>query len=130
LAASAEKELKRLSGQLNARIVPRLEGLASNPRPPGCKKLKGGDKEWRIRVGDYRVVYTIDDATLLVVVTRVRHRSEVVWMTAEGARVNAEIIQLPAPPSGIIPSGPSALLTIWSAAGTSTSQSAWPGTRT
>ncbi len=77
LTASAEKELKRLSGQLNARIVPRLENLASNPRPPGCKKLKGGDNEWRIRVGDYRVVYAIDDAKLLVEVTRIRHRSEV-----------------------------------------------------
>jgi mRNA interferase RelE/StbE len=54
-----------------------LEKLASNPRPPGCKKLKGGDKEWRIRVGDYRVVYTIDDANSLVEVTRIRHRSEV-----------------------------------------------------
>jgi mRNA interferase RelE/StbE len=77
LTSSAEKELKNLSGQLTARIVPRLENLASNPRPPGCKKLVGGDDEWRIRVGDYRVVYTIDDAKLLVEVTRIRHRSEV-----------------------------------------------------
>jgi mRNA interferase RelE/StbE len=77
LTSSAEKELKKLSSQLTARIVPRLENLASNPRPSGCKKLVGGDDEWRIRVGDYRVVYTIDDARLLVEVTRIRHRSEV-----------------------------------------------------
>lgn len=77
LTSSAAKELKKLSGQLVARIVPRLEDLASNPRPPGCKKLQGGNREWRIRVGDYRVVYTIDDATLLVEVTRIRHRSDV-----------------------------------------------------
>ncbi len=77
LTSSAAKELKRLSGQLIARIVPRLENLASNPRPPGCKKLKGGDKEWRVRVGDYRVVYTIDDQKLLVEVTRIRHRRDV-----------------------------------------------------
>ena len=77
LTSSAEKELQKLSAQLNARIVPHLENLADNPRPPRCKKLKGGDKEWRIRVGDYRVVYTIDDARLLVEVTRIRHRSEV-----------------------------------------------------
>jgi mRNA interferase RelE/StbE len=77
LTSSAEKELKKLSRQLIARIVPRLENLASNPRPPGCKKLQGGDREWRIRVGDHRVVYTIDDAKLLVEVTRIRHRSEV-----------------------------------------------------
>ena len=77
LTSSAEKELKKLSGQAIARIALRLESLASNPRPPGCKKLKGGDHEWRIRVGDYRAVYTIDDAKLLVEVTRIRHRSEV-----------------------------------------------------
>ena len=77
LASSAEKELNKLPGQMVARIVPRLENLASNPRPSGCKKLKGGDHEWRIRVGDYRVVYTIDDAKLRVEVTRIRHRSEV-----------------------------------------------------
>jgi len=74
---SAKKELERLPNQLIARIVARLENLASSPRPFGCKKLKGGEKEWRIRVGDYRVVYTIDDANLLVEVTRIRHRSEV-----------------------------------------------------
>ena len=77
LTSSAERELKMLSGQLIARMVPRLESLASNPRPPGCKKLRGGDNEWRIRVGDYRLVYTIDDAKLLVEVTRIRHRREV-----------------------------------------------------
>ena len=77
LTSSAAKELKKLSGSLIARIVPRLENLADNPRPPGCKKLKGGDKEWRIRVGAYRAVYTIDDAKLLVEVTRIRHRSGV-----------------------------------------------------
>ena len=77
LTSSAERELKTLSSQLIARMVPRLEDLASNPRPPGCKKLRGGDNEWRIRVGDYRLVYTIDDAKLLVEVTRIRHRREV-----------------------------------------------------
>ena len=77
LTSSAERELKKLPSQLVARIISRLDNLADNARPPGCKKLKGGDHEWRIRVGDYRVVYTIDDAKLLVEVTRIRHRSEV-----------------------------------------------------
>jgi mRNA interferase RelE/StbE len=76
LTSSAAKELKKLSVQLIARIIPRLENLAANPRPPGCRKLQGGDREWRIRIGDYRVVYTIDDAKLLVEVTRIRHRRE------------------------------------------------------
>jgi mRNA interferase RelE/StbE len=60
-----------------ARIVPRLEHLASAPRPPGRKKLRGGDNEWRIRVGDYRVVYEVDDAAKTVEVTRIAHRREV-----------------------------------------------------
>jgi mRNA interferase RelE/StbE len=77
LSSSAEKELKKLPSQLVARIFLRLENLTSNPRPPGCRMLQGGDREWRIRVGDYRVVYTIDDPKLLVDVTRIRHRSEV-----------------------------------------------------
>ena len=77
LKASARKELERLPAKLIQRIFPKLEELASEPRPAGCKKLKGGQQEWRIRVGDYRVVYTIDDARLRVSVTRIRNRSEV-----------------------------------------------------
>ena len=75
--SSAAKELSKLPGKLIARIVPKAEALASNPRPPGCTKLQAGDREWRIRVGDYRVVYTIDDARLKVEITRIRHRREV-----------------------------------------------------
>jgi mRNA interferase RelE/StbE len=77
LTSSAEKELKKLSGKLVARILTRVENLGVNPRPAGCKKLKGGDNEWRVRVGDYRVVYTVNDPHLRVEVTRIRHRSEV-----------------------------------------------------
>ena len=77
LTASAEKELHALPAQMVARIVPRLEGLASAPRPPGCKKLSGGDNEWRIRVGDYLIVYEIDDGARTVDVTRIAHRREV-----------------------------------------------------
>jgi len=76
-AGTYDVALTSSAGQLIARIVARLESLASNPRPAGCKKLQGGNRECRIRVGDYRVVYTIDDAELLVEVTRIRHRSEV-----------------------------------------------------
>ena len=74
---SARKELERLPGKLVERIVAKLEGLAAEPRPSGCKKLKGGDREYRIRIGEYRAVYTIDDGKLIVSVTRVRHRSDV-----------------------------------------------------
>lgn len=69
--------MHRLPANVVARIVPRLEGLASEPRPQGCKKLKGGDNEFRIRIGDYRAVYEIDDAAKTVDVTRIAHRREV-----------------------------------------------------
>ena len=77
LTASAEKELHRLPTKAVARVMPRLEHLASAPRPPGCKKLKGGDNDWRIRVNDYRIVYVIDDTARTVDVTRIAHRREV-----------------------------------------------------
>jgi mRNA interferase RelE/StbE len=67
--ASAEKELRGLPAKMVARIAARVERLGSVPRPTGCKKLVGGDKEWRIRIGDYRVVYEIDDAAKTVDVT-------------------------------------------------------------
>ena len=76
LTASAERELHALPSQTVARIWPRIERLASAPRPPGCKKLKGGDKEWRIRVGDYRIVYEIDDKAKSVDITRIARRRE------------------------------------------------------
>lgn len=48
--------------------------LENNPRPPGCRKLVGFQNEWRLRVGEYRVLYLIDDALKLVVVARIAHR--------------------------------------------------------
>jgi mRNA interferase RelE/StbE len=73
----AQKELEALADKLLARVVRRLEALGDAPRPAGCKKLKGYDDQWRIRVGDWRVVYIIDDAAKLVSVTRIAHRREV-----------------------------------------------------
>jgi mRNA interferase RelE/StbE len=77
LTASADKELNSLPVKMIARMMPRLENLATTPRPPGCKKLRGGDKEWRIRIGDYRIVYVIDDDAKTIDVTRIAHRREV-----------------------------------------------------
>jgi mRNA interferase RelE/StbE len=77
LTTSAEKELLGLPKNVISRIIPRLEDLEDAPRPPGCKKLAGGQKEWRIRVGDYRVVYEIEDVARTVDVTRIAHRREV-----------------------------------------------------
>jgi mRNA interferase RelE/StbE len=75
-AASAGRELKDLPSDLLGRLFPRIRDLAANPRPSGCKKLHGYGDLWRIRVGDYRVIYVIEDDQRSVLVTRIAHRRE------------------------------------------------------
>ena len=77
LKPSARKELEALTDNALARIVRKLESLADNPRPVGCKKLKVYKDQWRVRVGGWRVLYIIDDGLMLVSVTRIGHRREV-----------------------------------------------------
>jgi len=74
---SAQRELDALDDAVFKRIDRKILGLADNPRFPGCKKLRGYKDQWRIRVGDWRVVYLIDDQAKLVTITRVAHRREV-----------------------------------------------------
>ena len=76
-AARAERQFRALSRQLQVRLKPRIDSLAENPRPAGVQKLSGLDDLYRIRVGDYRVVYAIRDDVLLVLVVRVAHRRDV-----------------------------------------------------
>ena len=73
---SALKELDALDDRLFTRIDKKILSLADNPRPAGCKKLRGYKDQWRIRVGDWRVLYIVDDEAKVVSVTRVAHRSE------------------------------------------------------
>ena len=75
-ARSARKELEALDVVVVGRIFPKIEALAKEPRPKGCRKLRGEKNLWRIRVGDYRVVYYIYDEKQVVDVTAVRHRSK------------------------------------------------------
>jgi len=77
IKSSARRELENLSDSLIARLIPKIEGMAVNPRSPGCKKLIGFKDSWRIRVGDYRVVYVINDELKRVSVTRIAHRKDV-----------------------------------------------------
>jgi mRNA interferase RelE/StbE len=77
LERAAEKDLSRLSTEVHDRIIAAIKGLAAEPRPPGCRKLVGSKNDWRIRVGDYRVIYEIAAAIRVVRVNRVRHRREV-----------------------------------------------------
>ena len=76
LPRSVQKELDRLPDDVVKRILTRLSQLETNPRPAGVKKLKGRDA-WRIRVGDYRVIYEIHDRELQILVITVGHRREI-----------------------------------------------------
>jgi mRNA interferase RelE/StbE len=76
LADSARRDLKKLSRQAKDEILAAIDELAEEPRPRGCKKVKGVDA-YRIRVGSYRVIYRIFDVQLLVIVVRMGHRREV-----------------------------------------------------
>ena len=76
--------LKTAAGELAAlpradqrRIAARIDALRDNPRPPGVKMLAGGDKLYRLRVGDFRVIYSIDGKKLVVLVIRIGHRKDV-----------------------------------------------------
>jgi mRNA interferase RelE/StbE len=76
ITSRAEKELKRFDRQTKNRVVKTILDLASNPRPAGCLKVRSEEGVWRIRVGDWRVGYMIDDAASEVTVIRIAHRSE------------------------------------------------------
>ena len=77
LEKRARRELDALGADLQRRIIAALEELAREPRPSGVKKLKGEKNAWRVRVGDYRIVYEIQDGVLVVLVIRIAHRREV-----------------------------------------------------
>jgi mRNA interferase RelE/StbE len=76
LPKSVQKELDRLPDEIENRILARLADLETNPRPTDTKKLKGRNA-WRIRIGDYRVIYEIYDRDLRVILIAVGHRREI-----------------------------------------------------
>lgn len=75
--SSAQKEISRLPGDTRRRVLLAMAGLAGDPRPAGARKIVGADDTYRIRVGDYRVVYQVADRVLLVFIIRVAHRKDV-----------------------------------------------------
>jgi mRNA interferase RelE/StbE len=77
LARSARKELERLPDQIANKILDKLAELAANPRPVGVTKLHGQKNLWRLRAGDYRIVYSINDVSRIVDISIIRHRREV-----------------------------------------------------
>ncbi len=74
-STAAERSIERLPRNIQSRILKRVETLVDDPRPPGAIKLTGEDA-YRVRVGDYRIIYMIEDAKLIVLVVDVGHRGE------------------------------------------------------
>lgn len=77
VAPAAVRQLRKLNPDARRRVQAAVELLADQPRPNGAKKLVGGDGEWRVRTGDYRIIYEIRDDVLLVLVVAVGHRRDI-----------------------------------------------------
>jgi mRNA interferase RelE/StbE len=73
----AERDLKKLPAEVFHRIISHIKALSCEPRPLGCRKITGSKSDWRIRVGEYRIVYEIDDRTETINIMRIRHRRDV-----------------------------------------------------
>jgi mRNA interferase RelE/StbE len=74
---AAQRDLQALPRDILVRIEARLQALAENPRPRGVERIQGTQGGLRVRVGDYRILYTVDDAQQVVTIGRVRHRRDV-----------------------------------------------------
>jgi mRNA interferase RelE/StbE len=77
LAPAAERQLRKFDPQVRRRVQAAIDLLATNPQPPKATQLVGGAGEWRVRTGDYRIIYEIHDDELIVLVLRVGHRREI-----------------------------------------------------
>jgi len=74
---SALREFKALDRTLQRRIGSQISELGSNPFPPGAKKIQGGEDVFRIRTGDYRIIYRLDGKRVVIVIVRIGHRKDV-----------------------------------------------------
>lgn len=77
ISKSVQKQVGQLPKSVKARAIEKIKSLASDPRPSGCIKLKGYDNQYRIRVGDYRIRYDIDDKAPSVKILQCKHRRDV-----------------------------------------------------
>lgn len=77
LTTSAARQVKKLPHPARERVIDAIESLGAEPRPPGATKLVGEQSAWRIRIADYRVIYDILDAELVVLVVRAGHRRDI-----------------------------------------------------
>ncbi len=77
LSPAAARQLRKLDRAAAQRVIAAIDLLAGTPRPPGARKLAGGAGEWRVRTGDYRIVYEIHDRRLMVLVVAFGHRRDI-----------------------------------------------------
>jgi mRNA interferase RelE/StbE len=77
LSKPAVKALRSLQSNVNSRVGAAIDSLKEEPRPAGCKKLMGQEELWRIRLGDYRIVYAVDDVIRVVDIRRIGHRGDI-----------------------------------------------------
>jgi mRNA interferase RelE/StbE len=77
IAPAAQRDVKRLPPEVVRKVDAAILELEQTPRPHGCTKLEGSEHEYRVRVGDYRVLYVIDDKAKFVTIAHVRHRRDV-----------------------------------------------------
>jgi len=77
LAPKAEKQFKKLAKDIQKRVSKRIDKLGKNPRPKGVTKLSGEDDIYRVREGDYRIIYAIQDHLLLVLIVKIGHRRDI-----------------------------------------------------
>lgn len=76
-APRAEREFRALDGSIQRRIARRIESLSQNPYPVGIKKLQGDDEIYRLRIGDYQILYQVKRRALLVLILGIEHRREI-----------------------------------------------------
>lgn len=74
---AAARQMRKLPTSAGRRLLAKIESLQDDPRPPGARKLVGEDGAWRVRVGDYRVIYEILDRNLVVTIVAAGHRREI-----------------------------------------------------
>ncbi|HET7042784.1 MAG TPA: type II toxin-antitoxin system RelE/ParE family toxin [Gemmatimonadales bacterium] len=79
LTPSAVKDLAALPSKIQRQVGARIDALAQDPRPDGVKKLRGGRNEYRLRSGDFRILYQVHDDRIVVVVVRIADRKDAYW---------------------------------------------------
>ncbi len=77
ISATAERQISKLPRADQIRVIRVIQALATDPRPPGCRKLSGYDDVFRVRIGRYRVLYSIEDRRLVIIVLKVGDRKDV-----------------------------------------------------